>query len=199
MRLQERLEGDQARLLAWAFDAIQATAFILDVRGRVQTFTQGAEAVVATGDVVLHNQTLTAAGTPMSLERAVAALVADDGLQHVRLRLDCGEARPPLFVEGFRLPARSWSRGYLPHAILLVKTPQRDRAGIAAFLTLLYGFTASDADIAMRLYDGASRQDIAQIRRVTPETLRGQIKAICGKTDARHEADLMRRLAAVMA
>ena len=199
VRLQERLEGDQARLLAGAFEAIRATAFILDARGRVQAMTYGAEEIVAAGGIELRGGYLGAEGTPLSLAQAVVALVGDNGLDHLRLRIDDAHGRPPMFLEGFRLPQRLWSLGHLPHAILLVKPPQRDRAGIAAFLTAIYRLTASEADVAMRLYDGGSRSDIAAVRDVTEETLRGQIKSIHAKTGARNEADLMRMLGAIMA
>jgi DNA-binding CsgD family transcriptional regulator len=198
VRLQERLEGDQARLLAGAFDAITATAFILDALGRVQAMTRAAEQVVADGSIALRGRYLTAEGTPLSLSQGVAALVADGGLDHLRLRVDCPGGGPPLFMEGFRLPQRAWSLGHLPHAILVIKPPQRDRAGVAAFLSSLYRLTAAEAEIAMRLYDGASRAEIANLRDVAAETLRGQIKAICAKTAARNEADLVRVLAAIM-
>lgn len=51
----------------------------------------------------------------------------------------------------------------------------------------------------MRLYDGASRPEIASVRQVTEETLRGQIKKIFAKTGARNEADLIRILGTIMA
>ncbi|OYY65724.1 helix-turn-helix transcriptional regulator [Sphingomonas sp. 28-62-11] len=199
VRLQERLEGDQARLLAGAFEAIRATAFILDARGRVQAMTEGAEQIVSAGRVGLSGGFLNAEGTPLSLAQGISAIVTDGGLDHVRLRIDDAQAEQPLFLEGFRLPRRAWSLGNLPHAILLAKPPQRDRVGIAAFLTAIYRLTPSEADVAMRMYDGASRPDIAAVRMVKDETLRGQIKRICAKTGSRNEADLMRILSAIMA
>lgn len=199
VRLQERLEGDQARLLAGAFDAIAVTAFILDARGRVQALTAGAEAIVAAGDVALHNRFLDGKAHPLSLAQAVAALTTDGGLDHVRLRIDGPVNRPPLFMEGFRLPGRPWSLGHLPHAILVVKQPQSDRAGISGFLAAAYRLTATEADIAIRLFEGKSRAEISAERSVTAETMRGQVKSICAKTGAQNEADLMRLLAAIMA
>jgi DNA-binding CsgD family transcriptional regulator len=199
VRLQERLEGDQARLLAGAFEAIDKTAFIIDAAGRVQAMTRSAEDIVATGQITLLGRYLDAHGTPFSLAQAVRALVADDGYDHVRLRTEPAPCAPPLFMEGFRLPGKAWSIGHLPHAILLVSNPQRDRAGIAAFVGVVYRLTATEADIAMRLFDGSSRAEVAQIRNVAPETIRGQIKAICAKTGSNNEADLMRLLSAIMA
>jgi DNA-binding CsgD family transcriptional regulator len=199
VRLQERIEGDQARLLAGTFEAIRATAFILDARGRVQAMTQSAEEIVSNTSIRLRGGYLAAEGMPLSLTQGIKALVTDGGLDHLRLRIDQPGRKLPLFLEGFRLPQRRWSLGSLPHAILLAKPPQRDRAGIAAFLTALYRLTPSEADVAMRLYDGANRSDIAAMREVTDETLRGQVKNICAKTGSRNEAELMRVLGAIMA
>lgn len=199
VRLQERIEGEQAKLLAGAFEAIAATAFVLDARGRVQAMTGSAERLVSSGDLSLRDRRLEAPGTPLSLGQAVQALVADQGSRHVRLQIEGLGGRPARFIEGFRLPARPWSLGHLPHAILLDKPPQRDRAGIGAFLTAIYGLSAAEANIAMFLFEGKSREEICEIRDVTPETLRGQIKKVYAKTDASGEAELMRLLAPIMA
>lgn len=70
---------------------------------------------------------------------------------------------------------------------------------MAAFLTSLYRLTDSEADIAMRLYEGRSRPQIAADRAVVAETLRGQIKTIYAKTGVVGEAGLIRLLTAIMA
>lgn len=199
VRLQERLEGQQAKLLAGAFDALAMTAFVIDARGQLLAHSQGAEALLTRGDVYLRDGVPDAPGTPYPLGRAVAALIADGGAPHVQLRLDPGEGGVPVFLEGFRLPLRPWSFGRLPHAILVAKQTRRDRAGVMAFLGAIYGLTAAEADIAMRLFEGKSRGDIATERGVAAETLRGQIKSLYAKTGADGEAALVRTLAAVMA
>lgn len=198
VRLQERLEGGQAALLAGAFEAISATAFILDSRGRVQAMTMGAEQHLISGDIALRNHRLSALGTPLSLDQCVAALTADGGLDHVRLRIDLPTDRPPVFMEGFRLPARAWSLGTLPAALLLARPPQRDKAGVAALLTALYQLTPAEADVAIRLFEGYDRIAISDARSVSMETIRTQIKSVYAKTGQSGEADLMRLLGAIM-
>lgn len=199
VRLQERLEGEQALLLAGAFEAIAATAYILDGAGRLQAMTRSAEQLLSDGHVALRDGYLEAAGTPLSLGQAAATLVAADGMDHVRLRLDNLRSPQPLFLEGFRLPAHAWSLGRTPQSIIVVKPPARDRAGIAALLSILYRMTAAEADVAIRLFEGKSRAEISDARSVTVETIRGQIKTIYAKTGAAGEAALMRLLAAIMA
>lgn len=199
VRLQERLESDQARLLAGAFEAMAATAFVLDGRGRVRALTSKAESLARNGQVRISGGVLSGPGTPMSLQQCVAALTVSDGLAHVQVRVGDEEiGGPKLFLEGFRLPRRDWQFGWPPQAILISRTPSRDRAGISGFLNALYGFSGAEADIAMRLFDDQDRAAIAATRQVTPDTLRGQIKALLSKAACPNEASLMRLLRAIM-
>lgn len=198
VRLQERLEGQQAQLLAGTFDALAMPAFVLDARGRVLARSEAAEALLSAGDVVLCDGIPSGRGTPHSLRRAVGLLTMEGGPAHVQLRVDRKEQRSALYIEGFRLPARTLSLGRLPHAILVEKRTRRDRAGVAAFLGAIYRLTAAESHIAMRMYEGRSRDDIATERGVTVETLRGQIKSVYAKLGVANEAGLVRRLAAFM-
>ena len=196
VRLQERLEGEQARFLSGAYEAIGICAFVLDARGRVLAHTNRADDLLSAGDIRLSGSFLNADARPISLRKAVDALIHDGGLPNIRVRIELPAQRPPLLIEGFRLPINSWSFGRLPHAVLIVNAPRRDRAGVGQLLTLLYGLTAAETDIAVRLFDGKARQEIAAERGVVPETLRGQIKRIHAKCGVDDEADLMRLLAA---
>lgn len=198
VRLQERIEGEQAKLLAGAFDSIGVAAFIIDARGRLLSHTAGAEQHLERGEIRLSGAMLEASAQPLSVAQAVAALTAAPGMAHVRLRLDPVGDHPPVFLEGFRLPERPLSLGRLPHAILIARGPSRDRAGIAALLRILYGLTTAEAEVAMRLYDGRTRAQIADERAVTAETLKSQIKRIYLKIDVAGETDLIRRLTPLM-
>lgn len=199
VRLQERLEGEQARFLSGAYEAIGICAFILDARGRLVAHSSSADALLAAGDVRCSGAFLDAEARPMSLRKAVDTLIADGGLPAIRVRIDRPSSQPPLLVEGFRLPVHGWSFGRLPHAVLVANAPRRDRAGVGQMLTLLYGLTAAEADIAMRLFEGKARAQIAAERGVVAETLRGQIKRIHMKCAVDGEAALMRLLAAFFA
>lgn len=198
VRLQEKLEGEQAKLLAGAFDAISVSAFIIDARGRLLANSIGADAMLGAGDVRLSGRSIDAAGAPFSLHHAVRALIADSGPRHVRTKIETAPGRPQLVIEGFRLPEREWSLGSLPHAILIANSPKRDRAGVAPFLSAIYRLSPAEADIAVRLFEGKSRARIAADRDVTAETLRGQIKQIYLKCDVDGEAALMRLLSPIL-
>lgn len=198
VRLQEKLEGEQAKLLVGAFDIVRVSAFIIDGRGQLLAHSAGAEAMLAAGDIRQSGRSIDAAGAPFTLRQAVQALTTDRGLDHVRTRIATAEDRPPLVIEGFRLPEREWSLGRLPHAILIANAPRRDRAGVIPFLSAIYRLSPAEADIAVRLFEGKPRRQIAEERGVTAETLRGQIKHIYLKCNVDSEAGLMRLLAPIL-
>ncbi|MBB3860691.1 DNA-binding CsgD family transcriptional regulator [Novosphingobium hassiacum] len=198
VRLQERLENDQARLLAGTFEAMETTAFILDGRGHVRALTLKAEELVRSGKVRLVAGELHAAGSPFSLKYCCEMLTDLHGHPHVRTSIGAENDEAPLFFEGFRLPRQPWQFGLPPQAILITRAPSRDRAGITGFLQMLYGFSSAEADIAMRLFNGQGRASIASEREVTPDTLRGQIKSLLSKADCSNEAALMRLLASIV-
>lgn len=198
VRLQERLEGEQAKLLAGAFEGIGIAAFIIDAEGHLLSHTTGAEDYLRHGDISLKRGTIEAVGRPLSLSQAVGALTCEAGAAHVRLAIEPAGMRPAFHMEGFRLPVRPWSLGKLPHAILVCRGPGRDRAGIGAFLCAIHALTPAEGDVAMRLYEGKSRKQIAEERSVTAETLKSQIKRIYDKMGLSAEADLVRALAPLM-
>jgi len=198
VRLQEKLEGEQAKLLAGAFEAINVSVFIIDARGQLLAHTASAEAMLEAGDVRLTGRSIDAPGAPLALRQAIQALIADDGLDHVHTRIATRGDRPGVMMEGFRLPARDWSLGSLPHAIIVAGRPRRDRAGVTHYLSLLYRLSPAEGDIAVRLFEGKSRIRIAEDRGVTAETLRGQIKQIYLKCGIDSEAGLMRLLAPIL-
>jgi DNA-binding CsgD family transcriptional regulator len=57
-----------------------------------------------------------------------------------------------------------------------------------------YGLTAAEARLALLLTDGGSLTDAVATFRTTRNTVRAQLRAIFDKTQARRQADLVRRL-----
>ena len=197
VRLQERLAGEQARLMAGHFDLIGLAAFILGDRGEMIATTAAAEALLSAGRLRLRHGRLDGAGVPLSVRDATDALVRDDGTPHIRLRLDTApSAAPPLFLEGFRLPRTPWGAGQTPRAIVIAGPARRDRAQIARFLTAVYRLSPTEIDIALRLHAGEPRTTIASGRSM--ETLRTHLKSIYAKMEIEGEAALMRLIAGVV-
>jgi DNA-binding NarL/FixJ family response regulator len=59
----------------------------------------------------------------------------------------------------------------------------------------LYGLTKAEAAVALSFGGGATAEDVARMRRVSPETVRSQVKAILRKTNTSSLRDLERIIA----
>jgi len=67
----------------------------------------------------------------------------------------------------------------------------RKNAALASALKSRFGLSSAEIDIALALADGKDIVRIAQLRGVTPHTVRSQLKAIFHKTGARSQAQLV--------
>jgi DNA-binding CsgD family transcriptional regulator len=67
----------------------------------------------------------------------------------------------------------------------------RKNAALASALKSRFGLSGAETDIALALADGKDIVRIAQLRGVTPHTVRSQLKAIFHKTGARSQAQLV--------
>jgi DNA-binding CsgD family transcriptional regulator len=81
--------------------------------------------------------------------------------------------------------------------LVLVKIEDlvRRAAPPAAMLCDLFGFSAAEAEVALRLVGGASADEVALSRGVALDTVRGQIRAILRKSEATNLRDFERLMA----
>jgi len=192
--LQMRLEGQQAQLMAGTLDSMRLCAFLFDISGGMCAMTQGAQALVSRGLVRLSGATLEAPGARQLIARTVAGVMDRTGPGHARLRLPGPVGADGFggdhFVELFRLPPREWAMRNQPRVVMIWRTSARDTTDAAAHICAAFGLSRAEADIALALVEGATREEIGARRGVTRETLRGQFKAIYAKTGCRSETDL---------
>jgi DNA-binding CsgD family transcriptional regulator len=106
---------------------------------------------------------------------------------------DSGE--PPLTIDVIRLPSRMLPFRFDARVLLLVRGTNKDgehRRG--AVLQSVYGMTAAETEIALQLAQGKTPEAIAQHRRVSIGTVRGQIKALLAKAGVNRQIELVARL-----
>ncbi|MGZ2411750.1 DNA-binding CsgD family transcriptional regulator [Sphingomonas sp. F9_3S_D5_B_2] len=84
----------------------------------------------------------------------------------------------------------------LPHpAVLITILPQRiqpHRELVITRLKSVYGLSSAEADIAFRLANGQTPNEISHERQAALGTVRTQLKHILSKMDARRQADVVR-------
>jgi len=110
----------------------------------------------------------------------------------------------------FRVPSRSGDTAYLIEvsplrdtdreidstfkgALVSVIDPDVRWAVSTRGIKELYGLTDAEADVARLVIDGNTANEIAEIRSVSPQTVRNQTKSLFEKMDCGNRVDLVRR------
>ena len=184
----EEAEARAAR----ALDAIGYGLFTLRPDGRVLHCNQIAERIVRRGDgVLLKDGHLTAAvladqnALQTAFERAAAPSQAEASALRVRRR-DGGH---------YDVSVVSVSAGLAGRQLLVTITdPDGKDASLAARLRTLYGLSASEAEVAIRISEGASLAALAEERRTAIGTIRNQTKAVAEKLGCGRQAEIVARV-----
>lgn len=190
VRIQLAIEGQGAKLLAGALDAMHLDALLLDGQGRVCAMTEGGERQIATNVLTLTERRLGAADPAVSreIDRAVGAMLA--GAAHARIML--GKERfGGRQLDLFRLPRQEWALGAGPRLIAVLRDPHSRALLGADALAGIFGLSRAEAEVVALLGNGMARERIAAERSVSLETLRSQIKSIYLKTGCSREAELI--------
>lgn len=170
---------------------------LLDAFGDIVHANSRAEQVLGSG-LLLRNDArrLTTAGTRNneSLQRLIAAALnksslSNDMTLHLRARgphglyvqvtpMETKEHPDPLLPAGVR--AAVWIGTYEPSQLSPVS------------LAHLYSLSPSEAELLARLVEGKNLSEIADLRQVSINTARTQLKAIMSKLDISRQVDLVR-------
>lgn len=201
VRTQMALEGQGAALVGGALEAMGVAAFVCDGAGRVQALTPAAEAAVRRGVLRLRGRRLGAVREDegRQLEAAVQRAVRGLGPQGQPL-FDTVVLRDPAFAGGVEvvdvigLPARPFAFGFQPRALAVVRGVRREAGQLVHVLRLAFGLTPAEAEIALRLGDGESREEIAEARGASIETVRSQVKSLFAKLGVRRAGELAAKL-----
>jgi len=200
VRTQIALEQSGPALLAGALDKVGVAVFVVEGDGRVVAMTEMAETALSQGSLRLVRGRLEAAdaGDTVRLHQALArhAIGAPPPLETVLLP-GPNRARPVL-IDLVRAARSAASFGFRPHVLAIVRGGGRWHASAAAVLTALYRLSPAEADVALRLAEGATRSGIAEARRASLATVRAQLKSIFAKVGVEREAELIVRLRAML-
>ncbi len=172
-----------------AMDMSIHAVFTLNLQGRLLHANAAAEAMLRQGDPLkLHGHSLAAraARDQQALQRALAqAGAANDSLASALLLHRAGG-------EPLELTVAAASRNGAERHILLVATDRARRdPSIPARLRTLYGLTQAEAEVAARLAEGASLENLAEERQAAISTVRTQLKAIATKMGCGRQAELV--------
>lgn len=201
VRTQMALEGQGAALVGGALEAVGVAAFVCDASGRVQVHTPAAEAALRRGVLRLRGGRLGAQRDEdaRALEAAVRRAVYGLTPNGPPL-LDTVVLRDPVLgggvevVDVVTLPPRPYAFGFQPRALAIVRGARREAGEIVHVLRLAFGLSPAEAEIAVRLADGESREEIAEARGASIETVRSQVKSLFAKVGVRRTGELAAKL-----
>lgn len=177
--------------------------FLLNSEGRIIFHNSGAAVMLDTGRIVrlgVDNRfTINSLTGADALKRALNSLKNRDSGTSSAFSVNDNEtgstyifriaAFDPDMLEsspfGFNI---SFSEPYL----LLTVTPVKHGHNTAAQIIHAYRLTASEADVALKIADGLSLNEISAIRSVSIHTVRSQLKSAMSKMEQRRQSGLVR-------
>lgn len=192
IRMQQAMARRGAEMTMGAFDAIGVAAFLIDRHGAVAALSAAAEAMVGDGAALcVHRRRLGAARRDIDaqLQGALGRALAGETMQQYWVASP-RDGAPGILCELFRLPQREWDFAFEPRVLVVARQASDIPAARIAPLRAALGLTGAEAEIALRLANGAAREAIAAERGTSAQTLGTQIKAILRKSDVGREAEL---------
>ncbi|CAN5359138.1 hypothetical protein BH09PSE4_BH09PSE4_08340 [soil metagenome] len=196
--LQMAIEGRGTALAQGSLDAIAAPALLIDAFGMVAGMTPAAEAALRTQPHLKISGGVIRCASPRDEARVMGAIgeVISNTAPSADILLRDGGGLP-LRISVHRLSSTEWSLGFVPRAILVLRSGGGGSEVAGSLLRSAYGLTSAEVEIAMALRAGISRADSAASRRATLGTVRQQIKSIYAKLGIHREASLISLLAAI--
>lgn len=191
------LECQKIDLVGGTLDQLTIPVFALTAGAQIVRMSAQAEALLATGRplrVTAGALAPVAAEVVEPFRRAVAAL------HRARPQIErCGTtfalpAPSGSAVRAELIPLPADSNGWLHAACcLLAVRPAAEVVRPNLTLSGSYGLTRAECEIADLILQGFAATMIAELRGVSPSTVRNQIKSVLAKTGCRRQIDLVRR------
>lgn len=193
VRLQQAIEQQGFALLSGTFEAMDRACWLLDASGRVGGMTPRAEGLLSSGRIRLADGWLVSDRTDESraILRSMRRVLENPAQTADPVALADDNGGVAIMLEFYTLPARPWTLPFAPRAIAVARVgAPTDRH--VQLLIRTFRLTPAEADIAIRLAAGQSRQEIAAARTVSLETLKVQLRSIYDKTGCNRESQLVR-------
>ena len=202
VRMQLLLEDDAARLLTGALEAMSIAGFACNQRGQVIGMTPKAEQLVTEGRYLRLQARKLIAELPheaRALTDAITAAVqglSRPGAPLLRNFFILSAYTPlhPLLVDVISLPQPTFSFGFRPQALILIRGLQHTDEQLTRAMEAGFGITTAEAEVAILLTDGLSPRAIAEARGVSINTVRTQIRNVYEKFGITRQGQLTARI-----
>lgn len=193
VRTQMFLGQEVDRLLIGAFEVLEEIVFFLDGFGRVQALTAAAEKLILTADIVGLSQKQISAVRPscdVRLQKAINAVLSG---QTSSAEVWFTGAEPLAGGASCRLisyPDHEHDLGFAPRVLMIMKLALPLNLDRVVALTGQFGLSPAEAEVAIAIANGFSRNLIAARRQTSRSTVNEQFKAIFRKLDFKRETEV---------
>ena len=193
VRMQTALEHEGVRLMCGAFEVLAAAIFICAANGHVRAMTPAAEALLASERMRMTDGKLAASTTRDSilLQQALSRQASVNRPPLETLVLGVQPGMTPVILDVCAAPAKAWQMTMPSNILVIARTGQRWHSAAPSILSAIYKLSPAEADIALRLGRGESRDAIAAARDAKIDTVRAQIKSIFAKLGVSREVELV--------
>jgi DNA-binding CsgD family transcriptional regulator/PAS domain-containing protein len=194
-----RSESERA-LYAGAVEHLSVGAVILDGRGTVSGLNQMAAQLLARRDGIWIDNGALRVHSPREatdLRRITSELLAERcaGLPGVvqALRITRPSGRADLGVIVRPLPSQPESEASeLPGLAVFISDPEEQSEAPVAVLAKLFGFTPTEAQLALRLSNGLNLDEVAAALGMSRNTARAHLRSVFTKTGISRQSALVR-------
>lgn len=195
VKMQIALEGRGTALLNGALEYVGLPIFVCDEAGNLKAETTEASALLSAGRFRVMDGKI---GLPHP--RDDAALLKALARRHRQplgfetLLLGGAGKQMPMVVDICRLPAQPGRLSLASQILVIVRSGRRWHDAAPAVLRMAYGLSAAEAEVALALGRGETRDQVAATRDTSAQTVKTQIKSIFSKLGVSREMELMTML-----
>lgn len=190
---QRAMHHHGAQLLSGALESLGFAAAFIDATGEVIALTPQAEDVLSAENkspVYLRARKLVARVANSELHEAIECALR--GLVSFQtLWIADPDSVHGLTCNVILLPRGDHFFAFEPRVLVILNAPKPLTQENVRPLTQAFGFTQAEIDITVGLANGLTRQEIADHRNASVNTLSTQIKAIFSKSGVRRESELV--------